>query len=59
MPLNVMLTDVASDIGATAALGVARISFGPAPYLDALAMLVERYRSMLDASAATPAPRKP
>lgn len=37
MPLNIMCLDPAVEIGRMAALGVRRISFGPAPILSAMA----------------------
>jgi 2-methylisocitrate lyase-like PEP mutase family enzyme len=39
LPLNVMLTNPSADIRSFASCGVARISFGPAPYLAAMSAL--------------------
>lgn len=39
LPVNIMVLDTATDLGVLAALGVARISFGPAPYVSAMQSL--------------------
>ncbi|NHN56982.1 isocitrate lyase/phosphoenolpyruvate mutase family protein [Calidifontibacter sp. DB0510] len=50
LPVNVMASDPA-DVDALAALGVARISFGPAPYLAAVAALGRFAAAAYDRSA--------
>lgn len=39
LPVNIMVLDLAADLAPLAALGVARISFGPAPFLAAMQAL--------------------
>lgn len=39
LPVNVMVLDPTADLSALSALGVARISFGPAPYVAAMQSL--------------------
>nr|WP_232307016.1 isocitrate lyase/phosphoenolpyruvate mutase family protein [Sphingomonas sp. Y57] len=39
LPVNVMVLDPTADLAALARLGVARISFGPAPYVAAMQSL--------------------
>jgi 2-methylisocitrate lyase-like PEP mutase family enzyme len=41
LPVNVMVLDPGADLAALAALGVARISFGPAPYFVAMQALTD------------------
>jgi 2-methylisocitrate lyase-like PEP mutase family enzyme len=41
LPVNVMVLDPAADLAALAALGVSRISFGPAPYLAVMQALTD------------------
>lgn len=42
LPINVMAGDGFDDIAAIAGLGVARVSFGPSPYIALMATLKER-----------------
>ncbi|WP_269845205.1 isocitrate lyase/phosphoenolpyruvate mutase family protein [Allosphingosinicella deserti] len=41
LPVNIMVLDIDADLAPLAAAGVARISFGPAPYLAAMGALTE------------------
>ena len=41
LPINIMVLDIDADLAPLAAAGVARISFGPAPYLAAMGALTE------------------
>ncbi|MBO6837664.1 MAG: isocitrate lyase/phosphoenolpyruvate mutase family protein [Alphaproteobacteria bacterium] len=45
LPVNVMKMGDAPDIPALSALGVGRVSFGPAPYIRAMADLADRFRT--------------
>ncbi|MGR3636538.1 MAG: isocitrate lyase/PEP mutase family protein [Shimia sp.] len=45
LPVNVMLRDVSAQIAPLAALGVGRISFGPAPYATAMSQITEHARA--------------
>lgn len=45
LPVNIMLRDVSAPIAPLAALGVARISFGPAPYATAMGHITEHARA--------------
>ena len=47
LPVNVMMLDGAPSIEELAATGVARISFGPGPYFQAMAGLGERFKEAL------------
>lgn len=47
LPVNVMKSPAAPDIAALAACGVARISYGPFPYRNALARLKDEAREVL------------
>ena len=47
LPVNVMMMDGAPSIEALAATGVARVSFGPGPYFQAMAGLAERFKGAL------------
>ncbi len=46
LPVNIMMTDGAPAIDALAGLGVARISYGPGPYVQAMAALAERFAAI-------------
>lgn len=46
LPVNIMMIDGAPATEALAAAGVARVSYGPAPYFEAMARLAERYREI-------------
>ena len=48
LPVNVMMRNGASTVDELAALGVARISFGPGPYVQAMADLADRFREASD-----------
>lgn len=52
LPVNVMVLDPATDLDAIAALGVARISFGPAPYIAAMQSLTALAGQLLGAPKA-------
>jgi 2-methylisocitrate lyase-like PEP mutase family enzyme len=41
LPVNVMVLDTGADLAPLAAAGVARVSFGPAPYLAGIRALTE------------------
>lgn len=41
LPVNIMVLDLGTDLAALARLGVARISFGPAPYIAAMKSVTE------------------
>ncbi|MEJ6392148.1 isocitrate lyase/phosphoenolpyruvate mutase family protein [Gymnodinialimonas sp. 2305UL16-5] len=47
LPVNVMLTKSGDAVAEIAALDVSRVSFGPRPYLDATARLVESFKSII------------
>jgi 2-methylisocitrate lyase-like PEP mutase family enzyme len=47
LPVNVMVTDGVPDIGRLAQLGVARISWGPIPYITTMAALQHDAKSVL------------
>lgn len=47
VPVNIMLLDLAIPVAPLAALGVARISYGPAPYLATMGALAGQARSIL------------
>ena len=47
LPVNVMMMDGAPSRSELASFGVARISYGPGPYLDAMAGLTSRCREAL------------
>ncbi len=47
LPVNIMMMDGAPSIEALASTGVARISFGPGPYFQAMAGLAERFNGAL------------
>jgi len=51
LPVNVMMMDGAPSIAALAELGVARVSFGPGPYRQAMKDLVGRYEAALEATS--------
>lgn len=44
LPVNVMMLDGAPSVQDLAALGVARVSYGPGPYIDAMQDLAARFR---------------
>ena len=46
LPVNVMMFGGLQAIDAVASLGVSRASFGPGPYISAMADLVERFRTI-------------
>ncbi|NIA68177.1 isocitrate lyase/phosphoenolpyruvate mutase family protein [Pelagibius litoralis] len=46
LPVNVMMMEGAPATEALASLGVARISYGPGPYFEAMARLAERFREV-------------
>lgn len=46
LPVNLMMMDGAPSRDALASLGVARISYGPGPYLEAIAGLTDRFREI-------------
>ncbi len=46
LPVNVMVASPAPDLARLAVLGVARVSFGPVPYLAAMAALREAARAL-------------
>lgn len=48
LPINVMMTPNLSAIREIAALGVARISFGPAPYMNIASILENEARALFD-----------
>ncbi len=43
LPVNIMMLEGAPSLPELAALGVARISYGPGPYVEAMARLAERF----------------
>ncbi|HIP77042.1 MAG TPA: isocitrate lyase/phosphoenolpyruvate mutase family protein [Kiloniellaceae bacterium] len=43
LPVNIMMLEGAPSLSELAALGVARISYGPGPYVEAMARLAERF----------------
>ena len=45
LPVNVMMMNDAPAADRLASIGVARISYGPGPYIDAAAALADRYRA--------------
>lgn len=45
VPVNVMLSGAAQTVAALAALGVARVSYGPAPFVTAMQDLADRHRA--------------
>lgn len=45
LPVNVMMMGDAPTAESLASLGVARISYGPGPYIDAAAALADRFRA--------------
>jgi 2-methylisocitrate lyase-like PEP mutase family enzyme len=47
VPVNIMLDDIAASVAGLAPLGVARVSYGPVPYLLAMQALTDRARTML------------
>jgi len=46
LPVNVMMRDGAPGLKELASLGVARVSYGPGPYISAMAALAESYRNI-------------
>ena len=50
LPLNIMVTDGSTAVDVLAGCGVARVSYGPAPYLLAMRALQDAARSVLCAS---------
>lgn len=46
LPVNVMMKAKAPDAATLAAKGVARISHGPGPYVEAMAALAERFKAL-------------
>ena len=53
LPVNVMKSPAAPDIAVLADLGVARISFGPFPWRDAMAGLAQAFRDQTSRSSPT------
>lgn len=53
LPVNVMKSPAAPDIATLAQLGVARISFGPFPWRDAMAGLAQAFRDQTSGSGPT------
>jgi 2-methylisocitrate lyase-like PEP mutase family enzyme len=51
LPVNVMVTGAAPDLSAIAEKGVARISFGPAPYIRLMTALEHETRTLIDRTA--------
>ena len=47
LPVNIIMLPDAPKISELAAMGVARVSFGPVPHVKAMAMLVESYRESI------------
>jgi 2-methylisocitrate lyase-like PEP mutase family enzyme len=52
LPLNIMVGDTTPPVGALAERGVARVSYGPGPYLVAMKALEQAARAPLLLSAA-------
>src|SRR5262249_14188718 len=52
LPVNLMINDTRAKIAQLASLTVARLSYGPAPYLFAMQALTDRAREMLTISQA-------
>lgn len=50
-PVNIMAQTVTPDVAALAAMGVARISVGPSPYIAAMEALTAQARSLLAGSS--------
>ena len=46
LPVNILMVGGAPTIAALASLGVARISYGPGPYVEAMAGLADRFREI-------------
>ena len=46
LPVNVMMRDGAPSLNDLASMGVARISYGPGPYISSMAALAENYRNI-------------
>ncbi len=46
LPVNVMMMDGAPSVPELASLGVARISYGPGPYFEAMTGLTDRFREI-------------
>lgn len=51
LPLNIMVSEGSPDIGALARAGVARVSYGPGPYLRAMQALTTSARTALEAAS--------
>ena len=46
LPVNVMMRDGAPSLNVLASIGVARISYGPGPYISSMATLAETYKNI-------------
>ncbi|WP_420346407.1 isocitrate lyase/PEP mutase family protein [Pelagibius sp.] len=46
LPVNIMMMDGAPSLADLASLGVARVSYGPGPYVEAMAALAARFQAV-------------